>query len=244
MILPRPKDAKHKIIMMRLLTKMLKNKDLRLALRFKGGTCAALRGSLDRFSVDLDFDLTDKKKKKQVRQACYKIFQELDLKIKDQSKKHLQFFLRYEAGERERNTLKLEINDQPSKKNLYEKVYLREIDMYCQAHTIETMVANKLVAATARYEKTGKVAGRDFYDLWYFFLNGLSVNKAVVEDLAMMSYVKYLDKLVKFMDMKLSNTILNQDLNPLLPISGLSKKLGLIKPELVSLLKDEIEREA
>ena len=242
MILPQPKDAQHKLVMLRLLREILCNKDLRLCLQFKGGTYAALRGVLDRFSVDLDFDLPDKNKKKQVRQACYRIFDKLGFQIKDESKKYLQFFLRYEAKAGERNTIKLEINDKPSIKNTYEKIHLKEINMYCSGHTLGTMVANKLVASLARFEKTNKIAGRDFYDLWYFFLNGLPVNQAVVENSTKMSYVKYLDKVVEFLERRVTDKVLNQDLNPLLPVSVLNKTIQQIRPELLSLLKDEISR--
>ena len=51
MIIPHPKDVKHKIWMLRLLTAILENNLLANKLMFKGGTCAALRSLLDRFSV-------------------------------------------------------------------------------------------------------------------------------------------------------------------------------------------------
>lgn len=136
---------------------------------FKGGTYASLRGVLDRFSIDLDFDLPDRSKKEDIRKRCYEIFTKLELEIKDESKRHLQFFLKYDALEGERNTLKLEINDDVSKYNGYEKVLLEQINMYCNGHTLDTMFANKLFACKARYDKNGKIAGRDFYDIYKFF---------------------------------------------------------------------------
>ena len=57
MNLPRNEDAPHKFQMYRLLTAILSESKLSQQLVFKGGTCAVLRGWLDRFSVDLDFDL-------------------------------------------------------------------------------------------------------------------------------------------------------------------------------------------
>jgi predicted nucleotidyltransferase component of viral defense system len=242
MIIPKAKDAQHKYQMLRLLRTILTDKDLRLKLQFKGGTYAALRGELNRFSVDLDFDLPDKTAVKMVRQSCYRIFKKLDLEIKDESKRYLQFFLRYQAKEKDRNTLKLEINDQPNLKNSYEKVHLQEINMYCQAHSLETMVGNKLVAAMARFDKNGKIAGRDFYDLHHFFLNGFKVNREVVEYYAKTSYVEYLKKLRQFIQNKVTEKLLNQDLNPLLPSKKLNQVIGNLKPELLALIKDEIDR--
>ena len=57
MILLRPQDTIHKVQLTRLLTEILDNPTLSQNLYFKGGTCAAMLGYLDRFSVDLDFDL-------------------------------------------------------------------------------------------------------------------------------------------------------------------------------------------
>ena len=56
MILPNQKDAVHKAWLYRLLSEIYKAAWLADKLYFKGGTCAAMLGYLDRFSVDLDFD--------------------------------------------------------------------------------------------------------------------------------------------------------------------------------------------
>jgi len=242
MIIPKREDAKHKYQMFRLLKAILNDKRLKHKLMFKGGTYAALRGELDRFSIDLDFDLPGEFDIKAMRQACYKNFKKLGLKIKDESKKYLQFFLQYSAKPGERNTLKLEIADNPSKKNMYEKVHLKEINMYCNGHSIDTMVANKMVAAMARFDRTGKIAGRDFYDLHHFLLNGLEINKAVVEDLTGEGYIEYLKKLTKFIEKEVTVKLLNQDLNPLLPVKQLNRVVGGLKEELIGLFRDEIKR--
>ncbi|MDZ7587230.1 MAG: nucleotidyl transferase AbiEii/AbiGii toxin family protein [Patescibacteria group bacterium] len=242
MIIPKPSDVQHKYYLLRLLRAILADKDLRIRLQFKGGTYASLRGVLDRFSVDLDFDLPEKSEIKKIRSACEGIFHKLGLQIKDESQNYLQFFLRYPAGEYKRNTLKLEINDSPSIKNMYEKVYLQELNMYCSGQTLETMMANKLVAAMARFDRNKKIAGRDFYDLHQFFLAGCAVRKEVVEDLTSMSYVKYLKKLIRFIQGQVTERLLNQDLNPLLETDKLNQVLKILKPELISLIEDEIKR--
>jgi len=55
---------------------------------FKGGSCAALLGYLDRFSVDLDFDLLSEQidKKDQLRRDLHDIFANLGLTIDQESK--------------------------------------------------------------------------------------------------------------------------------------------------------------
>jgi predicted nucleotidyltransferase component of viral defense system len=211
---------------------------------FKGGTYASLRGVLDRFSVDLDFDLPNKKSREAIGKECYEIFEKLDLEIKDESKKYLQFFLKYDAPEGERNTLKLEINDDVSKYNEYEKVLLEQVNMYCNGHTLGTMFANKLVACKARFDKNGKIAGRDFYDVYKFFLQGLDINKRVVEDRMDIDYVQYLENLIVFVEEHLNDKLLNQDLNPLLKQREIDDLLPHIKDDIVIFLQDEISRQS
>ena len=52
----------HKVWMYRVLTSIVDTPESAKVLRFKGGTCAAMRGLLNRFSVDLDFDIVAEKK--------------------------------------------------------------------------------------------------------------------------------------------------------------------------------------
>lgn len=242
MFVPSNREIKHKNQLYILLKEILKDPLLSQTLMFKGGTYASLRGVLDRFSIDLDFDLPDKSKKKEIRKRCYEIFKKLDFEIKDESRRHLQFFLKYKAPEGERNTLKLEINDDVSKYNKYEKVLLEQVNMYCNGHTLDTMFANKLIACKARYDKNGKIAGRDFYDIYKFFLQGLSINEKVIEERSGMEYVKYLKSLIAFIKKNLTKTLLNQDLNPLVKQRDLDKLIPHINDDIISFLEDEILR--
>ncbi len=50
-------QARHEAYMYRLLAEILDDKYLVANSFFKGGTCARMLGYLDRFSVDLDFDI-------------------------------------------------------------------------------------------------------------------------------------------------------------------------------------------
>jgi predicted nucleotidyltransferase component of viral defense system len=242
MIVPNKDAIKHKNQLFKLLREVLKSPLLSQNLMFKGGTYASLRGVLDRFSVDLDFDLPSKENRGDIRKECYKIFEDLGLEIKDESKNYLQFFLKYDAPEGERNTLKVEINDDVSGFNKYEKVLLEQVNMYCNGHTLDTMFANKLVACKARYDKNGKIAGRDFYDIYKFFLQGLEINQDVVEDRMDMRYIEYLEDLVVFIKEHLTNKLLNQDLNPLLKQKEIDDLLPHIKEDIVIFLQDEISR--
>lgn len=236
-------NTAHKVQLLRLLSEILKDNMLASELMFKGGTFASLRNVLNRFSVDLDFDLPNKDVKSKIEIRLHAMFKDLGLELKDQSKNYLQFHLKYPTTPPTgRNTLKLEINDVPSKYNKYEKVNLLEINMFCNGHTLETMVANKLVAAKARFDKKGKISGRDFYDLHKFFEQGLGVNTEVVEDLTKMSYRDYLSDLIKFVEKEVSERALNEDLNTVLDKSELNIVTKHIKTELIFMLKDTLGR--
>jgi len=242
MIIPRREVVQHKNQLLRLLRAILSNNLLANELAFKGGTYAALLNLIDRFSIDLDFDLLNKDFAGPVRRELYKVFSGLGLEIKDESKNYLQFFLKYPAPPNKRNTLNLDINDRPSRFNVYQRVQLSEIRMVCLGHAPGTMFANKLVAAKARFNKNGKIAGRDFFDIHRFFERGIEVHAQVVEDLTGMSYVSYLEDLQDFISRKLTEKLLRQDLNPLIKPEVLNKILPYLKDELLLFFDQEIQR--
>ena len=86
MIIPKPTDALHKMQLYRLLIAILDEKLLSQNLFFKGGSCAVMLGWLDRFSVDLDFDLNAEANKKLVYKELFGIFKRLNLEVKTQAK--------------------------------------------------------------------------------------------------------------------------------------------------------------
>ena len=145
--------AYHKAQLYRLLIKILDDTEIASSIFFKGGTCSTMLDFLDRFSIDLDFDLKTESNKNKLRKRLYKIFDDLNLRIKDESKNALQFFLLYKAPEGQRNTIKLEILDNSFKTINYQPQYLKDINRMAICQTKESIVANKLVAITDRYKK-------------------------------------------------------------------------------------------
>ncbi len=240
MKVPRRNEMPHKLAMYSLLQKLLADVEIVSSIYFKGGSCAAMLGYLDRFSVDLDFDLLDKEKKSNLRQKIHQVIDSLGYEVKDEAKEQLQFFLKYRDAANERNTLKLEIGDLVSEANEYKKVYLVEIDKYCKAQTIETMFANKLVALKARYEEGKGIAGRDVYDVGHFFKQGYGINNKVVEDLRGVSMTKYIEELVEFVENEVGEKVLYQDLNPLLSKEKLNQAVPRLKEEVLIALRSLI----
>lgn len=244
MLLPRKQDTVHKIWLLRLLMAICGNSLLSKKLGFKGGTCAAMRGFLNRFSVDLDFDLlAEKNEIPDIRKELERIFSDLGLEIKDQSSKVPQYFLKYPSNElSERNTIKIDVSFPTPKKNDYETVRLIEIDRVCKCQTLETLVANKLVTLLARYERTGKIAGRDLFDIHHFLYNGYSYKKEIILEQRKESLTVFLKKLIKFVEKYVTNTLIDQDLNHLLPQSEFQKIRKVLKQETINLLRSELER--
>jgi len=240
MIIIRPEDSIHRSNLFRLLIEIVDNKILSEGLLFKGGTCATMLGFLDRLSVDLDFDLKKRVEAQEVRKELTKVFDILGFEIKDQSQKWLQFILRYGDWENKRNNLKLEVVGEELKSNDYKAMYLTDIDRYAICQTIETMFANKLVAVVDRFEKHGLIAGRDIYDIGYFFRQGYRFKKEVIEERRGIDYKKYFKYLIDFVDREITETVLVQDLGILLPNDKLRQARKSLKSEVKMYLRQEL----
>ena len=240
MILPSQKDALHKVWLYRTLTEIADDVFLVQNLAFKGGTCAAMLGALDRFSVDLDFDYVgDSKNLPETSTRLEKIFSDLGLTIRDQSKVAPQYFLKYEAKESERNTMKIDVTFPPPKANIYETKHFSEIDRIFSCQTFETMFGNKLVALMERHQKNDSIAGRDVYDIHHFFLNGFRYNEAVIIERTGKNISQFFDDLILFVEKHITDELLSQDLNTLVPYEKFSRIRKTLRQEVLVFLRDE-----
>ena len=243
MILPKSEDAIHKAWLYRLLSAVYDNPTLANALYFKGGTCAAMLGHLDRFSMDLDFDLAENKEDiKTVKQNLENIFKKISLEIKDQSKLVPQYFLKYDAPKNKRNTIKIDITMPPPKSNIYEAREFSEIDRIIPCQTIETMFANKLVAVIDRFEKNHSIAGRDIYDIHHFFLQGFHYHKPIILERREQALPDFFRELIAFIKKHITDTVLSQDLNTLLSPAAFQRMRKTLKSETLMFLNDELAR--
>ena len=243
MILPKSEDAIHKAWLYRLLSAIYDNPALANTLYFKGGTCAAMLGYLDRFSIDLDFDFaTNKKDVKTVKQNLENIFKKIGLEIKDQSKLVPQYFLKYDAPKNKRNTIKIDITMPPPKSNIYEAREFSEIDRIIPCQTIETMFANKLVAVIDRFEKNHSIAGRDIFDIHHFFLQGFRYHKLVILERREQALPDFFGELIAFIKKRITDTVLSQDLNALLSPAAFQRMRKTLKSETLMFLNDELAR--
>lgn len=243
MILPQSKDAAHKAWLYRVLRGIYGDAAIADILYFKGGTCAAMLGYLDRFSIDLDFDLVGSRDAiSKTRARLENVFHDLGLIIHDQSKVIPQYFLKYEAPDNMRNTMKIDVLAPPPKANTYEPKRFPEIDRIITCQTIETMMANKLVTLIDRYEQSGAIAGRDLYDIHHFFLKGYRYNTAVIRERTGKDIQNFFIDLIAFIEKNITDKIIQQDMNTLLPYERFSRIYKILKPETLMFLRDEQKR--
>jgi predicted nucleotidyltransferase component of viral defense system len=243
MITPQPKDAMHKAWLYRVLTGIYDDADLAKVLYFKGGTCAAMLGYLDRFSVDLDFDYVGAADAvTNTRKSLEKTFADVGLTIHDQSKTVPQYFLKYPAVHGERNTMKIDVAISPPQANRYEPKRLHEIDRIITCQTIETMMANKLVALMDRYERNESIAARDVYDIHHFFLQGYRYDEAILVERTNKHAKDFFTGLIAFVEEHITDDIINQDLNMLLTHEHFSRVRKILKRETLMFLRDELQR--
>lgn len=242
MILPNSKEALHRGQLYKILIEIADNPLLSRSLIFKGGTCAAMQNYLDRFSVDLDFDLKKDAAKDLVKKGLEKTFKKLNFEVKSKSKSTVQYVLKYPAPAGLRNTLKFDAVDFVLDADIFKPIYLADIDRYLVCQTIETMFGHKLAAVLDRYEKHGAIAGRDIYDIYYFFINVHSYNQKAIEQRTSLSVLAYLEKLKEFIKSKVNTSIIDEDLNMLMPLARFSAIRKSLKSEVLGLLEDEINR--
>ena len=238
----RPEEIFHKSQINRLLMEIIDLPELAQALAFKGGSCAAMLGYLDRFSVDLDFDVIANPGQSSLRRWFHQVFDRLGLTLSLEYKQTLTFQLRYTGSPGKRTILKVSASDLLSKANQYRVQYFPEIDRLINSQTIETMFANKLVAITDRFDQHASIAGRDLYDVHHFFTQGHGYIGEVIRERTGLPPHQYLRRLVDFIKEHFTQTVINEDLNSLLPPDQFQRVRKILLPETIALLEHEIAR--
>lgn len=190
----------HKTMLVDILKDIYSDTSLGPLLGFKGGSAAYLFCDLDRFSVDLDFDLLDKEKEEQVLKKIEKIAKKYG-DIKDITNKRYTLFFLLSYSEEDRN-IKIEISKRNFNSEYENKSYLG-IPMLVMKK--EDMFANKLVAMTNR----ATAVSRDIYDVHFFLKNYWDINKEIVEERTNMDFKDYLKKCIKFLEDYPNNMILD-----------------------------------
>lgn len=186
--------AKHKNILVKILKDIYTDPTISTILGFKGGTAATLFYDLNRFSVDLDFDLLDAEKEDYVFERVKAILENYG-KLKQIRKKRFNLFyiLSYDKKDINAQNVKVEINRREFGSRYDVKSFLG-ISMQVMAK--EDMAAHKLCAM---YERIGKT-NRDIFDVQFFLAHDWPVNKKIIKDRMGVTYKEFLKKAVVIME--------------------------------------------
>lgn len=235
-------DAMHKTHLYRLLMGIVDEPSLAQTIAFKGGTMAVLAGWLDRFSLDLDFDLVRDKDRATVAKTIRRVATDGGFTVKQTVAGGLLLVLQYPARAGERNSIKVSITTRATHANRYAPVFLSDINRYVLCHTQDTMVANKLVSLMDRYERYRSVAGRDVYDIHYFLSHGFPWREEIIRERRGVSGREYLEGLRAFITARVTDRVIAEDLNFLLPPERFRAVRTTLKEETLILLGDAIAR--
>jgi predicted nucleotidyltransferase component of viral defense system len=189
----------HKNILIRILKDIYTDSSLGPFLGFKGGTAAYLFYDLNRFSVDLDFDLLNENKEQEVFEKVEKIAREYG-RIKDKINKSHTLFILLSYSEEAQN-IKIEINKRCFGSQYEVRNYLG-ISMLVMKG--EDMFAHKLVAMTERK----KIANRDIFDIYFFLKSNWGINREIIEQRTKENFVSYLKRCIDFLEVKSERGIL------------------------------------
>lgn len=186
--------------MLQILRDIYSDLDLANYLGFKGGTALMFFYNLPRFSVDLDFNLLNPDKEKEVFEKVRKILLKYG-KIDDEAQKFFGpiLVLNYEKGERK---LKVEISNRQYE-NRYEIKTFMGINM--QILSQPDMFAHKLCAVLDRTELTN----RDIFDCWFFMENRMPINKQLLENRMGMPFADYIQKCIDALSNLQNKNLLN-----------------------------------
>lgn len=219
--------AVHKTILFQILKDIYSDTSIAPFLGFKGGTAALMFYDLDRFSVDLDFDLLDESKEDVIFEHVVKIVQKYG-SLKDSYKKrfNLFFLISYEDTA---HKIKIEINRRHNGSKYEIKTYLG-VSMWVMVP--EDAFANKLMAMSERIDRTS----RDIYDVWFFLSKRFPVNKELVEKRMEMPFDQFLGKCIDLLE-KIKDKNILDGLGELLTPSQKDWAKAKLRSETIALLK-------
>lgn len=226
-----PDAVMHKNILVRILKDIYTNVTIGPFLGFKGGTAVYLFYGLDRFSVDLDFDLLDSSKKQHVFKELKKILEEYGV-IRDSYEKTNTLFLMVSYSENHRN-IKVEVNFRDFGSRYGVKSYL---GIPMKVMVPEDMAAHKMVAM---YERMGS-ANRDIFDTYFFLKNNWPINEQIIVKRTQLSMSQFLTKCIQELESLTDRHILD-GLGELLDVKQKAWVKKSLRSETIFLLKLKLE---
>jgi len=209
---------KHREVMISIIKEFFQHPQLATQLGFKGGTSLYLFHDLDRFSVDLNFNLLEETdfQEEMVSSVLNKY-----LTVKDHAKKYNTLFWQgsYQKG---RWNLKIEISTRDDN-NKYEVLGLYGLSV--PVMQLPYQFAHKLVAITDRKA----MVNRDLYDTWWFFNQHIDVEEQVITKRLGLTTTEYMKKLIDYIPKHINQAGVLYNLGELLN----NKQKAWVKEKLV-----------
>jgi predicted nucleotidyltransferase component of viral defense system len=174
-------------MLLHILKSIYANVKLGSLLGFKGDGAAVLFYSLDRSSIDLDFDLLDDSRENYVFEQLQKILTEHGA-IKESREKRYTLFFRFSYSDGAQN-IKLEVNRRNFGSRYAVQSYL---GIPMKVMIKEDMAAHKMVAML---ERIGD-ANRDIFDVHFFLKHHWPINEAIIEKRTGLSTLQFLQKCI------------------------------------------------
>ena len=222
----------HKTILFQILKDIYSDTTISPFLGFKGGTAALMFYNLDRFSVDLDFDLLDVSKEDYVFERITSIVNKYG-SLKEFYKKRFNLFWLLSYEDKAHN-IKIEVNRRQFGSRYEIKTYL---GVSMQVMVIEDMFAHKLMAM---HERIGKTS-RDIYDVWVFLTKRFALNKDIVEERAGMPFNQLVEKCIEQLE-NMSNTHILNGVGELLTAKQKDWVKLKLREETIALLRLRMEK--
>lgn len=219
---------KHRQVLFNLITDIYRS-PIGAYLGFKGGTMAYFFYGLDRFSIDLDFDLINEEKKEFVFKKIPSLLIRSG-KLKESTEKRFTLFylLNYEKGAK---NIKVEISKRENELITYKLTNFYGTDVKIMSE--KDAFTTKLLAATTR----NRLANRDFYDIYFYLKKGAEVNHRLIKTESGKDTKKYLEHLSDFIKKNLSNRTILHGLGELINEKQKVWIKNHLKTELLNRLK-------
>lgn len=217
----------HKTILFQILKEIYSDTQIGPFLGFKGGTAALMFYDLDRFSVDLDFDLLDESKEEVIFERITEIIGKYGT-IREANRKRYGIFYVLSYGDSARH-IKVEINRRQFGSRYEIKTYLG-VSMLVMVP--EDIFAHKLMAM---HERIGKTS-RDIYDVWFFLRQRFPINQQIVEERSGMTFDDLVRTCIHQLE-KMSNRHILDGVGELLTPSQKDWAKAKLREETISLLQ-------
>ncbi len=230
--------GEHQRMMLKILKEISADSLLANNLGFKGGTACYFLYALDRFSVDLDFDLISRDKEKLVKKKLLELLGKHG-KVKTKTSIKLKYSIEYQA-------LKIDLSNkyENNKLNTYE---IKDIVSGVPLKILqkEDIFAHKLVAISDRSAISGSnnefIANRDLYDIYFFFKSNWRFNKNIIEQKSGKRINEYLKYVRNFIDKNANESNILERLGELVDESKRAWIKNNLKGEILKQLAIEIK---